>query len=601
MDALAPADMLLFEGFRLDRRLGCLLKQGEDDAWRPVALGSRALDVLVILADQQGALLSKDEIMAAAWPGIVVDDNNLAVQISALRRVLDSNRAESSCIQTVPGRGYRFVAPVMRTNPPAPPVSLLPSGNGVDEHITADGQLQGRPGVPARPDEPPSQASRWRPRRGVIACVIGALLLVAVGLAGWHLRPSGYDGTRAAPRLSIVVLPFTNLSNDPPQQYFADALTEDLTVEMSRIANMFVISSNTAFTYRSNPADTKQIGRELGVRYVLKGSVERSGDRIRINIQMIDAGTDANLWVDHFDRDSADLFALRDEITNRIAWHLDAELTTADADRPAEQPDALDYVLRGRAEWRRWPPRDNYAQAIRLLEKALALNPQSVEARNWLAHALATRVLRRQTETPAADIARAEELVGEALTLAPRNGHAHFDKGQVLRAQRRFEEAIPEFEAAIASHFNNASAYANLGRCKFLTGSIDDVIPLEEKALRIGPDDPFLGTVYSWIGIVELLKSHTEEAIAAFEKARNDFNNFVYVRSFLAAAYALGGQSERAAAELAEAQRLSNDNRFSSISRVKVELFKDYPTEKVHALFETTYIAGLRKAGMPEQ
>jgi len=300
---------------------------------------------------------------------------------------------------------------------------------------------------------------------------------------------------------------------------------------------------------------------------------------------MIDAGTGANLWVDHFDRSSADLFALQDEITNRIAVHLDAELTTADAGRPAEQPDALDYVLRGRAEWRRWPPRDKYAQAIRLFEKALALNPQSVEARNWLAHALATRVLRRQTETPAADIARAEELVGEVLALAPRNGHAHFDRGQVLRAQRRFEEAIPEFEAALASHPTYAGAYANLGWCKFLTGSIDDVIPLEEKALRIGPDDPFLGTVYSWIGIVELLKSHTKEAIAAFEKARTDFDNFVCVRSFLAAAYALEGQSERAAAELAQAQRLSQDNRFSSISRVKVELLKDYPTEKVRALF----------------
>ena len=120
MDTLAPADMLLFEGFRLDRRRGCLLKQDQDGAWRPVMIGSRALDVLAILADRQGALLSKDEIMAVAWPGIVVDDNNLAVQISALRRILDRDRAGGSCIQTIPGRGYRFVAPVTRTNPAAP-------------------------------------------------------------------------------------------------------------------------------------------------------------------------------------------------------------------------------------------------------------------------------------------------------------------------------------------------------------------------------------------------------------------------------------------------------------------------------------------------
>jgi len=163
MDALASADILVFEGFRLDRRRGRLLKQDEDGAFRSIAIGSRALDVLSVLADRPGVLLSRDEIMGAAWPDTVVEDANLAVQISALRRILDRGRAESSCIQTIPGRGYRFVAPVTRTNSAAPPASLPPSGNGVDEHITADEQLQGCPGVPARPDEPPSQASRWRP------------------------------------------------------------------------------------------------------------------------------------------------------------------------------------------------------------------------------------------------------------------------------------------------------------------------------------------------------------------------------------------------------------------------------------------------------
>jgi DNA-binding winged helix-turn-helix (wHTH) protein len=148
MDALASADTLLFECFRLDRCHGGLLKQGEDGVWRPVAVGSRALDVLTVLADRQGALLSKEEIMAAAWPRTVVEDNNLAVQISALRRILDRDRVEGSCIRTVPGRGYCFVAPVVRANSPALPVALLPLGNEVDdEHITADEQLQGRPGV----------------------------------------------------------------------------------------------------------------------------------------------------------------------------------------------------------------------------------------------------------------------------------------------------------------------------------------------------------------------------------------------------------------------------------------------------------------------
>src|SRR5271169_1844276 len=153
----------------------------------------------------------------------------------------------------------------------------------------------------------------------------------------------------AAPRLSIVVLPFTNLSDDREQQYFADGITEDLTTDLSRLANIFVISRNTAFTYRNKPIDTKQIGRELGVRYVLEGSVRRSGNQVRVNTQLIDAATDAHLWTERFDRDTGDLFALQNEITSRLANALGVELIAAEAARPTEHPDALDYIRRGRA------------------------------------------------------------------------------------------------------------------------------------------------------------------------------------------------------------------------------------------------------------
>jgi TolB-like protein len=152
-----------------------------------------------------------------------------------------------------------------------------------------------------------------------------------------------------APRLSIVVLPFTNLSDDREQQYFADGITEDLTTDLSRIAEMLVISGNTAFTYRNKPTDTKQIGRELCVRYVLEGSVRRSGNRVRVNAQLIDAETDTHLWAERFDSETGALFALQDEITSRIAAALDLELIGAEAARPTDRPDALDYILRGRA------------------------------------------------------------------------------------------------------------------------------------------------------------------------------------------------------------------------------------------------------------
>ena len=282
MDEEATADVFLFEAFRLDRRAGALLRLGDKDAAVPVAIGSRGLAVLTILMARHGDLVSKDEIMQAVWPGTVVEDNNLTVQISALRRVLDRGRAGGSCIQTIPGRGYRFAAPVARID--------------ADAHST--------------------------------------------------IQKTSHDSKRSRPRLSIVVLPFANLSDDREQQYFADGIIEDLTTDLSRLANMFVISCNTAFTYRNKPVNTKKIGRELGVRYVLEGSVRRSGRWLRITAQLIDAESDRHLWAERFDSDTSDIFALQNEITSQLANALGAELIAAEAARPTDNPDALDYILR---------------------------------------------------------------------------------------------------------------------------------------------------------------------------------------------------------------------------------------------------------------
>ena len=178
----------------------------------------------------------------------------------------------------------------------------------------------------------------------------------------------------ATPRLSIVVLPFVNLSNDPEQQYFADGITGDLITDLSRIPDMLVISRYTAFTYRDKPVDIKQIGRELGVRYALEGEVQRSGTRVRVTAQLIDAETDTHLWAERFDGDPSDLFTWQDEITNRIAVALDLELVDAAAARPSERPDTRDYILRGRAVRLKPPSRENRTNAIALFEQALALD-----------------------------------------------------------------------------------------------------------------------------------------------------------------------------------------------------------------------------------
>jgi adenylate cyclase len=407
----------------------------------------------------------------------------------------------------------------------------------------------------------------------------------------------------AAPRLSIVVLPFTNLSDDREQQYFADGITEDLTTDLSRIAHSFVISRNTAFTYRNKPIDTKQIGRELGVRYVLEGSVRRSGNRVRVSAQLIDAATDAHLWAERFDCETGDLLTLQNEITGRLANALGVELISAEAARPTEHPDALDYILRGRAVLMKPRTPDTHKEAIDLFEHALALDPQSVEVQSRLAAVLVDSVTTGMIDwaSAASSIARAEELVDRALAASSGSAFAHIVKGHVLRARNRWQEAILEYEAALALDHNSVYALNSLGWCKLRAGSIDDAIPLVQQAIRLSPRDPLIGSFYNMIGTLHLLHSHNDEAIVWLEKACNASPGVPITRSRLASAYALRGETERAAAELAQARRLSGGDLFSSIACLKAFPGGWWGAPKTRTLFEATYFAGLRKAGMPEE
>jgi TolB-like protein/Tfp pilus assembly protein PilF len=454
-------------------------------------------------------------------------------------------------------------------------------------------------------------------RRRMILAPIGAAVaaLLVIAMVAWEFWPATRSPSTAppavaattsiaqplvAPRLSIVVLPFANLSNDPDKQYFANGITEDLTTDLSRLADMFVISRNTAFTYRTKPVNAKQIGRELGVRYVLEGSVQRSGNQVRVSAQLIDAETDAHLWAERFDRDMGDLFALQNEITGRIGYALKVELITAEAARPTENPDALDYLFRAAAAFYRPPARESYAEAISLLEQALALDPRSAAVQSWLASVLAGRVLNNLTNSAATDIERAKALSEQALASSPRRPLAHYAKGLVLRIQRRCAEAIPEFETALASDRNSPFPFSNIGQCKLFTGSIEETIPLVERAIRLSPRDPFaLGVWYQTIGFVHLLQSRTGEAIAWLEKARNHSPAVPNIHAQLASAYALNGETERAAAELVEARRSRGEGSFSSIARLQAVGYFGVP--KIRALYEATYFAGLRKAGMPEE
>jgi TolB-like protein/class 3 adenylate cyclase len=406
-----------------------------------------------------------------------------------------------------------------------------------------------------------------------------------------------------APRLSIVVLPFTNLSDDREQQYFADGITEDLTTDLSRIENMFVISRNTAFTYRNKPIGTRQIGRELGVRYVLEGSVRRSGNQVRVNAQLIDAETDAHLWAERFDGETTDLFTLQNEITSRLANGLGVELIAAEAARQTENPDALDYILRGRAAALMPDSRDSYLERIVLFEQALALDPRSVEAQSLLADSLVARAMNGLIDTVGEDLARAERLVDEVLSASPRYSHVHFVKARVLRAQHRWEEAVPQYETALALNPNFTRALHGLAWCKLYAGSIEEVIPLEEQAIRLSPRDLSIGYSYIMLGRVHLLQSRTDEAIVWLEKGCSAAPTNPFHHGLLAIAYGLKGETDRAVAELAEARRQTSGDFYSSIAHVKASGRWAWArgSPKARALFEATYLAGLRKAGMPEE
>jgi TolB-like protein/DNA-binding winged helix-turn-helix (wHTH) protein len=509
----------LFQGFRLDR--GGLVRLDQDGVDQPVALSSRALDLLQLLVEHHGELVSKDQIMEAVWPQTVVEEGNLTVQISALRRILDRDRAQGSCIQTVSGRGYRFTAPVTQVEAAAKAATRRLAAILAGDLAGYSRLLNPKALLSCKPAD-------CRRSGAIVGAAVAAALVI--GCIAWWLWPAATSPSRApnsadpatassatppptapasasneqpavAPRLSIVVLPFTNLNNDPEQQYFADAVTDDLTTAMWRISDSFVISRNTAFTYRNKPVDTKQIGRELGVRYVLEGSVRRAGSQVRISVQLIDAATGAHVWAERFESDAVDLFALQNEITTRIGSALGMELIGAEAARPTADPDALDYILRGRAAYAKGLTRDNYDAAVGLFERALALDPRSVGAQSQLANTLIGRALDEPTDSAAADIARAELLIDQALTTSPRNLLAHFAKGQALRAQHRCEEASREYEMVLAFNRNWVGALMGIGRCRILSGSLDEAIPPMEQAIRLNPRDPGITSWYNAIGV----------------------------------------------------------------------------------------------------
>jgi TolB-like protein/class 3 adenylate cyclase len=403
----------------------------------------------------------------------------------------------------------------------------------------------------------------------------------------------------APPRLSMVVLPFANIGGSAEQEHFVDGVTESLTTDLSRIRHAVVIGRNTAFTYKGKHADLKQIGRELNVRYVLEGSVQRGGSRMRVNVQLIDAETGNHLWAERFDKPLADLFDMQDEIVSRLANALNTQLLAAEA-RRAERtptPDSMDLYFQGLAWFNKGITLDNVAQARSFFDRALTADPDNVDALVWSARTDQIEGAFFFVTDRMAAFAAAEAKLTKALSKVPDHARGHMGLGFVDIFTRRAAEGIAKCEHALALDRNLAYAHAYIGMGKIFVGRAEETESHIAEALRLSPHDTM---AYSWITIAGAAKRHLgiwEEAIAWFRQSIEANRNFPQSHFELAAALTQLGRLDEARSAVKSGLVL--DPNFS-IARARA--FWTAESSNPTYLAQTEHILeGMRKAGVPEQ
>src|SRR5215470_4272560 len=528
--------MFQFEGFTLDVARGSL--QAAD---RAVALRPKSFEVLRYLVENADRLVTKEELLKAIWPNVFVTDKSLAHCVSEVRQALgDSNE---TIIATMPRRGYRFMAPVSR--------------------VAANAAA-------ALPHAAPSP------------------------LVGPH---GGGEQVRFGDRPSVAVLPFVNLSSDPQQDYFSDGITEDIITELSRFSELIVIARNSSFQYKGKAVDIRQVGRELDARYVVEGSVRRSGDRIRIVAQLIDAVTDAHRWAERYDRELHDVFTVEDEVARAIVTTLAAHVNRAEIERALLKPpaawEAYEYYLRGAEALSLYQNRRTKASlydARRLLEQALAIDADYARAAAMLSqthmHAY-TESFDSDGLNPAA-LDRALELAETAVRLDPRLPQAHAQLGWVLVYKRQHDDAVAEFERAFALNPNFIDS--RFAYVLIYSGEPARAIKVLETNSRL---DPFQSPTYSsgFIGIANYQLKRYDEAVRCLRECTSRVPNLQWPHLMLGSAYAQLGRLDEARKETAEVLRI---NPGFTIERFRPLAVYKNPNDFEHR------IDGLRKAGLPE-
>ena len=531
-----------FEGYTLDLRRGCL-RRGD----HAIELRPKSFSLLCHLVENAGRLVPKDELIKVIWPNVTVADEALTRCVSDVRSALGDT--EQRIIKTVMRRGYLFAVPVSLPEPPAGKIKR-PDGT---IHEEAD-----------------------------------------VSAATTNKAP--------APPFSLMVLPFTNLSGDPAQNYLADVITEGLTTYLSRIRGAFVIARSTALTYKAKQVDARQIGSELGVRYVLEGSEQHSGGRLRVSAQLIDVETGAHLWADQFDADQADLLQMQDDIVVRLARALQIELAAVEAARIAwthpANLSADELALRGEALFLRYgPSRQESETAFDLCEQAVEIDPNNVRALSVLAEKYATRLTAMQSTDCEGDVGRADELVSRALAFDPNSYQAHHAKARLLVAQKNAEEASIEAERSLRLNPSFISPYLPLCQANLMLGLPKKTIEYADRAMRLSPPDPYLYVFYAQKGLAHIMLLQDDQAVACLRQAVANNPKFPSPVAYLAAMLALTGQEKEARETLKQYLSLRG-SKTRTIARWKAMAFSDNP---VYLTFRERIHEGLRKAGLPEE
>jgi TolB-like protein len=485
----------LFEEFAFDtdRRE---LHRGAD----VLAVAPQVFDLLDYLIRNRERVVSKEELVEAVWNGRVVSEVALTTRLNAARSAISDSGSEQRFIKTLPRKGYRFVGRVLEAQGSNPGAS-----------------------AGARTEQPQPAPAR--------SCNIPSAL-------------------NPAQRMSIVVLPFNNLGGGPEQDYFVDGITESLTTDLSRIAGSFVIARNTAFTFKGKTIDVRKLGAELAVRYVLEGSVRRGGNRLRVNVQLIDAKTGNHLWAERFDKAVADLFDMQDEIVSRLANTLNAQLIEVEA-RLAESsphPDAMDLYFQGRVHINKGITPEYMAQACGFFDRALTLEPSNIEAMVSLAQANIAIGASFFANDRSVYLDAAERGVIKVLNIAPQHARAHLLLGTVQNLTNRATQGIAECERALALDRNLADAHGMIGMAKVFIGRSEETEAHINEALRLSPRDTFSFRWLYFRAFANLQLGADSEGIEWLRRSIETNRSYPLAHFHLAAALALTGHLDQARA-----------------------------------------------------